>query len=769
MLDCFVTAFLSALDLDLSMYLSLFPLLSTVYSVLQGLAVGLTAIVALSGLATFWLGAVDSSAMTDRPVNILLRSLIAGMLVYFGGHFLALAVELGTVPYDIFLNMDGASESVNGLAFAGSLLQGAAAIAVAPTYAVKDVTVALIEFLIIVLIAVNLFKLTLEVAERYMVVGLLVFTSPIVYPTLATRNTSRIMKNWVSMFCGSLVMMSASVIFLKLVVSGLNNAAQAAGSGNGSFLLRILLVLALCRIAQRVDNYLQQLGLTVASTGGSILEDILSIGSMASKAFNGGAKSSGVMGAMTRYASHTPIGQGLHAAAQSYTSGMSAKEAFTAGKKAAASGYRNTVWGSAPMAAQHASETARKARTGKSATFGEKVRNEASAAKAGASAFAEQMKTGGVNGAASGFARGIVHAFNPEMVENHQSAQDKKMAESAKDTLEYAHSPAAPPQGEDFEAKRANENASAAWNFSERFEQDPLPLTAEEKTTLRAIREAERNGEPLPEITSEMSERSVAAHGVTDSGGRFFKRDEETGNPVISDAGTFAGLRIDPGTNTLEAPSGRTLAAGIAAALSEHPESGPASVPYEGKSGKDGFPDSLRFSQALDEIQSNSVHSLNSGTALDVLQDPRCTLSGKEPGEEGRYNYVLETAKTAFRGSVPADMDEGSTRVTAFRSRNLPDTSGSDGNRLPGGREYTVDYADGRQTRSVTYIDNTAYTSLSVDERAAMRRFVSEGGAVLWFRAEPGNDGDIIASRRGKERRPSGYTGSRIGKNKTDQ
>ena len=46
LLEAVINAFLSALDMDLSSYLDVFPLLSNSYSILRSFAVGMTAILA---------------------------------------------------------------------------------------------------------------------------------------------------------------------------------------------------------------------------------------------------------------------------------------------------------------------------------------------------------------------------------------------------------------------------------------------------------------------------------------------------------------------------------------------------------------------------------------------------------------------------------------------------------------------------------------------------------------------------------------------------
>ena len=165
-------------------------------------------------------------------------------------------------------------------------------------------------------------------------VGVLVYTSPLVYCTIPSSDTSGIFRKWVSMFVGSVIQMSLSVMFLKLILSGFN-----AGSSN--YVIKLLMILAMCKIAQRVDSYLQQLGVGVATTGGNMVDDLIAgaqglsrlAGRMGGgKGENGGSKGS-ILGS---YAGRTNLGAGINAAASAFRSGASVRDAAKAGVKGAA-------------------------------------------------------------------------------------------------------------------------------------------------------------------------------------------------------------------------------------------------------------------------------------------------------------------------------------------------------------------------------------------------------------------------------------------------
>lgn len=62
----------------------------------------------------------------------------------------------------------------------------------------------LLALIIIIVIGWNTIKLLLEVVERYLMVGVLTFTSPLAWSTVSSRSTHQIFSKWFSMFFRSM-------------------------------------------------------------------------------------------------------------------------------------------------------------------------------------------------------------------------------------------------------------------------------------------------------------------------------------------------------------------------------------------------------------------------------------------------------------------------------------------------------------------------------------------------------------------------------------
>ena len=80
-------------------------------------------------------------------------------------------------------------------------------------------SVALIALILVVILAWNYLKLLLEAAERYVVLGILVFTAPLAFAMGAARGTNNIFKSWCRMFSGQLLLLIMNAWCLKLFVN----------------------------------------------------------------------------------------------------------------------------------------------------------------------------------------------------------------------------------------------------------------------------------------------------------------------------------------------------------------------------------------------------------------------------------------------------------------------------------------------------------------------------------------------------------------------
>lgn len=297
LLDAIVTGFLGMMNISLASISSSFPALAAGYRIFQAIGIGLVVLIAGVQLMKFFLGSLAKTE--DTPIRILLRSSIAAALIWFGGHFIELVVDLARIPYEIFVAYDPDSA---GMTFTEmwenmgdlNLIDGV-------TIALGGSATLVLALIVIILIGWNLLKLMVEVCERFLMIGVLAYASPLVYPTLSSQATSDVFKRYVGMFFGQCAIMTLSAWMLKLVLSGFTFTAT-----DTNVLFRLLLTLALCKIAQRTDTYMQQLGIGVATTGGNLVDEAIGLMTM----FGGGGRRGGMGRSTAGGSDDAPLGAG---------------------------------------------------------------------------------------------------------------------------------------------------------------------------------------------------------------------------------------------------------------------------------------------------------------------------------------------------------------------------------------------------------------------------------------------------------------------------
>lgn len=73
------------------------------------------------------------------------------------------------------------------------------------------------------ILAWNYVKLLFEAAERYVLLGVLVYTAPVAFATGASQTTGNIFKSWCRMFAGQLFLLLMNAWCLRLFTSMVGN------------------------------------------------------------------------------------------------------------------------------------------------------------------------------------------------------------------------------------------------------------------------------------------------------------------------------------------------------------------------------------------------------------------------------------------------------------------------------------------------------------------------------------------------------------------
>ena len=145
----------------------------------------------------------------EDPIKLVIRSLFFIMLAYFSDDILDIILEIGGTPYKWIM-----TEDIPPLNFANfnSVLLMVLGV-------VSNGSVALIALIIILILAWNYIKLLFEAAERYVLLGVLVYTAPIAFAMGASQTTSNIFSSWCKMLGGQVFLLLMNAWCLRIFTS----------------------------------------------------------------------------------------------------------------------------------------------------------------------------------------------------------------------------------------------------------------------------------------------------------------------------------------------------------------------------------------------------------------------------------------------------------------------------------------------------------------------------------------------------------------------
>ena len=296
-MDAISGVFIGALGTDMTAMEEYFPFAVSAYTIIQYTAWALLFLVAVWQIFRAFSGPL---AETENPLAILARGAIFGFLIAYAKPIFSLALDIARAPYTALMD---STLDPGDFTFAG--IEQALTNGLTTLVSVSTVVGLILLIILMIALAWNYFKLLLETVERYVLVGVLCYTSPLAYAMGASKATSRVFQSWCRMVGSQLLLLVLNVWFLRAFNSSVGQFIANGGAltnGQGNIFLWLFCALALLKIAQKCDSYLAALGLSVAQTGSSMGMEMLMAarvltgfsrggGGNAASVFGGGARS----------------------------------------------------------------------------------------------------------------------------------------------------------------------------------------------------------------------------------------------------------------------------------------------------------------------------------------------------------------------------------------------------------------------------------------------------------------------------------------------
>ncbi len=122
----------------------------------------------------------------------------------------------------------------------------------------------LIAIIVGIILIIQLIKLFFDIGERYVITCVLTFMAPLAFAMGGSKNTNDIFKGWCRMYGSMNLMLIMNIIFLKLIINAMANMWVS------NIIVWVVFVIALTRVARKIDAHIAKIGLNPAQTSNSV-------------------------------------------------------------------------------------------------------------------------------------------------------------------------------------------------------------------------------------------------------------------------------------------------------------------------------------------------------------------------------------------------------------------------------------------------------------------------------------------------------------------
>ena len=270
LMDAVSGLFLNALGTDMTAMEEYFPFVSKAFDIMQYTAWALLFLILVWQLFKSFGGPITEA---EEPWGLVLRSGLFALLIYFAKPIFLYVLDIARAPYTALMDVTMTGEDFSFAGIEAVLKNG-----LVQYVSNMSVVGALLQIILLIALGWNYFKLLLEVVERYVVVGILCYTSPLAYSMGGSKATGQVFKSWCRMVGSQLLLLVMNVWFLRAFNTSVAQYVVNGGAlsnGRGNVFLWLFCAIAFLKTAQRFDSYLASIGLNVAQTGSGMGMELL--------------------------------------------------------------------------------------------------------------------------------------------------------------------------------------------------------------------------------------------------------------------------------------------------------------------------------------------------------------------------------------------------------------------------------------------------------------------------------------------------------------
>lgn len=195
----------------MDLFIRYFPAAETLYKVFVALGIGLVLLNWVWQTFKNFGGGLGMEA--EDPIKLSLKSILFIFLIYFSDQIVDIALRIGGTPYSWILTSELPPISFASFNSVITVILGVCASGI----------VAIMSLILILILGWNYIKLLFEAAERYVLLGVLVYTAPVAFSMGAAKSTSNIFASWCRMLAGQIFLLLMNAWCLRLFTSMVGN------------------------------------------------------------------------------------------------------------------------------------------------------------------------------------------------------------------------------------------------------------------------------------------------------------------------------------------------------------------------------------------------------------------------------------------------------------------------------------------------------------------------------------------------------------------
>ena len=207
----------------------------------------------------------------DTPLVLMIRFVITFIMITYSNSLIKFVLDINQAIFDKIY--DSTSANIND-SLTLSLDSSSKSTQISGIGTIKLSALGILGVIFAIIIAYEFIKMVVEMIAKYLIIGVMYIVFPTVASTFVSKDTENIFRAYFRMLISSLLLLMLNVWVVGMYITLLENI----GNTSMSPLTQCITVVAFEKFAQKLDNYMNSLGLNNAVTGGMLMDQIIMAG-----------------------------------------------------------------------------------------------------------------------------------------------------------------------------------------------------------------------------------------------------------------------------------------------------------------------------------------------------------------------------------------------------------------------------------------------------------------------------------------------------------